>query len=81
MLVYGMRAPAGAKKTFEGVEFLSPEIEFVMTKELLRRVKEIERREMELIRMWREVCAARTSRIATFGDQGSSGAKTSCAHD
>jgi hypothetical protein len=42
---------AGAKETFEGVEFPSLEIDFVPTKELLRRVKEMERREMELIRM------------------------------
>jgi hypothetical protein len=43
---------AGAKETFQGVEFPSLEIEFVPTKELLRRVKEMERREMELIPMW-----------------------------
>jgi hypothetical protein len=45
---------AGARETFEGVEFPSLEIEFVPTKELLRRVKEMEHREIELIRMWRD---------------------------
>jgi hypothetical protein len=45
---------ACAKETFEGVEFPSLEIECVPTKELLHRVKDMERREMELIRMWRE---------------------------
>jgi hypothetical protein len=45
---------ACAEETFDGVEFPRLEIEFVPTKELLRRLKEMERREMELIRMWLE---------------------------
>jgi hypothetical protein len=37
------------------VEFPSLEVEFVMpTKEMLRRLKEMKHREMELIRIWRE---------------------------
>jgi hypothetical protein len=50
-----MRVPVRERRlNFERVEFPSLEIEFVPTKELLRRVKEMERREMELIRMLRE---------------------------
>jgi hypothetical protein len=45
---------AGARETFEVVEFPGLEIDFVPTKEWLRRVKEMEHREIKLKRMWRE---------------------------